>query len=124
MRFLEIAKELGKPTAVITDNDGDYDSKITKKYIDYADCKFISIFADQNESFNTLEPQIVNANKEQPSLLRSVLGVTEEECPDEPSLSVYMQKNKTESALSVFSSEETVVFPTYISEAVNWAYGK
>src|SRR5690606_3720820 len=30
-RFLEIAKELKHPTAVVTDNDGKYEEKITKK---------------------------------------------------------------------------------------------
>jgi putative ATP-dependent endonuclease of the OLD family len=70
---LEIAKALGKSTAVITDNDGDYNSKITKKYADYEKFEFIKIFADSNESLNTLEPQIVNANNSDLSLLRSVL---------------------------------------------------
>ncbi|MCK5224661.1 AAA family ATPase, partial [Candidatus Calescamantes bacterium] len=35
-RFLEIAKKLKHPVAVITDNDGDYDVNIIKKYADYS----------------------------------------------------------------------------------------
>jgi putative ATP-dependent endonuclease of the OLD family len=124
LRFLEIAKALGKSTAVITDNDGDYNSKITKKYADYEKFEFIKIFADSNESLNTLEPQIVNANNSDLSLLRSVLWVSEKTYSDESKLSEYMQKNKTECALSVFSSEKAIVFPNYILEAVSWAYGE
>jgi putative ATP-dependent endonuclease of OLD family len=62
-RFLEIAKRVNQPVAVVTDNDGKYDEKITKKYEDYARVDCISIFADKREDLNTLEPQFVDANK-------------------------------------------------------------
>ncbi|MEI7728352.1 MAG: AAA family ATPase [Verrucomicrobiota bacterium] len=34
-RFLDIAKELAKPVAVVTDNDGDYENRIIKKYLGF-----------------------------------------------------------------------------------------
>ena len=46
-RFLEIADIIKKPVAVVTDNDGDYDNKIAKKYKDFDDSDTIEIFADE-----------------------------------------------------------------------------
>ena len=47
---------------VITDNDGDYENKIKKKYEGYWDKQHIRIFADDRDELNTLEPLFVDAN--------------------------------------------------------------
>ena len=73
LRFLEIAAKLKKPVSIITDNDGDYDNKIKRKYENYADCPTIKIFADTNNDLSTLEPQVVEANNDNLVLLRKVL---------------------------------------------------
>lgn len=124
LRFLEVAKELNKPTVVVTDNDGDFDGKITKKYQEFTGCAFIKICADNDTSFRTLEPQIVHANASQLNVLRSVLWITAEKYPNELSISTYMENNKTECALRIFDSTQNIEFPGYILDAINWQYGE
>lgn len=117
-RFLDIAQALNQPTVVVTDNDGDYDSKVTMKYQKYDDCKSIKVCADKNENLKTLEPQFVEVNKDRLNILRKVLGITGEQYPTQKSVSDYMESNKTSSALKFFKSEENINFPNYILEAI------
>lgn len=124
LRFLEIGRELSKPLAVVTDNDGDYANKITKKYADYAGIPTIGIFASPDTALRTLEPQIVEANKEQLDLLRSVLWIGKAEYQTEEAITEYMTSNKTESALRVFDATDRVSFPKYIIDAIEWCHGK
>jgi putative ATP-dependent endonuclease of the OLD family len=121
LRFLEIAEKLHKPVAVITDNDGNYSFTIESKYKNYLSSEFVKIFADSNNSLNTLEPQIIEANKLSLPNLRTVLGITEIKYPDQSSLNLYMQNNKTECALKIYSNDIPIKYPDYILQAVNWA---
>lgn len=111
-RFLEIAKLLGKKVSVVTDNDGDVES-LKRKYIDYSEVENIKICYDLDESYRTLEPQICKNNSKE--LLESVLGITKETKDD---IQDYMIKNKTESALKIFESNEDVLIPGYINDAI------
>jgi putative ATP-dependent endonuclease of OLD family len=122
LRFLEIAKKIKKPVVVVTDNDGDYDNKVQKKYQDYDDSPTIKICADERENLNTLEPQIVDANKEQLDVLCGVLGIEVEAYPDQESISDFMQDRKTDCALKIFDTKEDVEFPQYILDAIGWEY--
>lgn len=119
-RFLEISRKTKKKVAVVTDNDGDYDKKITQKYRDYDGIAWIKICASENNELKTLEPQFVDANKEHLDELRSVLGITEEKYPDEESIREYMKNCKTDWALGVFCSESNFIYPNYINKAVDW----
>lgn len=122
LRFLEIAEKIRKSVAVVTDNDGDYQNKVVKKYQTYENCPFIKICADSNNSLWTLETQIVRANKEQLDTLRRILDVKSEDYPDEESIANYMRDNKTDCALKIFDTSEPVELPQYILNATNWAY--
>jgi len=122
LRFLEIAEKIKKPVAIVTDNDGDYENKIKKKYQLYNKCTTVKICADSNDILNTLEPQIIEANKEQLGILREILGIKEKKYPDEKSISDYMQSNKTDSALKIFDSDKNIKFPQYILTAIGWEY--
>jgi len=119
-RFLEIAENIKKPVAVITDNDGDYDTKIIKKYKAYEESDCIIIFADKRNELNTLEPQFVDANKEDPKKLCDVIGVSCEDYTTPDVLSKYMESNKTKWALKVFESKDAVKYPEYIKKAASW----
>ena len=120
LRFLEIAEKIKKPVAVVTDNDGDFYAKITKKYAMYATSPTIKVYADPREGLPTLEPQIVAANTDRLDLLRDILGLEPAgEYPDETSISDYMKKNKTAVALKLFDTDADVNFPQYILEAIN-----
>ncbi|MDR6624844.1 AAA family ATPase [Caulobacter segnis] len=114
-RFLDIAKELGKSVCVVTDNDGDYQGKIVERYRPYDDCKTIAIHADADEDARTLELQIVKCNKLE--ILNKILGTAH---ADKTALGEFMVKNenKTESALKIFESDEEIVYPKYIQDAL------
>ncbi len=113
-RFLEIAEKIQKPVVVVTDNDGDYEKHITNKYEQFEGIASIKICADNREHLKTLEPQIIDANKDQTALFRQVLGVSSEATD----LTSYMQNNKTECALKIFDATEDVKFPQYILDAI------
>jgi putative ATP-dependent endonuclease of the OLD family len=112
-RFLDIAKELAKDVVVVTDNDADYNKKVTEKYAPYAGLPTIRICADTNNLLPTLEPQIANCNTLE--VMSKVLGRT---FTDSPSLDAYMTGNKTECALRIFDTNEKLVFPSYIEDAI------
>ena len=119
-RFLEIAEKINKSVAVVTDNDGKYAETITAKYEDYDDIECISIFADNRDILNTLEPQFVDANKNQLETLCNVIGISFSEYDTEEKVYEYMKKNKTNWALSVFESETKLNYPNYIKEVIDW----
>lgn len=112
-RFLDIAKELGKEVAVVTDNDGDYQKKVADKYAQYSAYGCIRICADRDDSVPTLEPQFVKANGVQG--MNKILGTTH---ADAEGLIAHMANAKTSWALKVFETAEPVVFPDYINDAV------
>ena len=113
-RFLDIAKELSNDVAVVTDNDGDYQNKIVKKYAPYAGIGTIKIYADNNDLLPTLEPQIVAVNDLK--VLNKVMGTA---CKTPAEMSAFMVANKTESALILFETKEIITFPQYVQAAIN-----
>lgn len=119
LRFLEIADKINKPVYVVTDNDGDYDNKVVKKYAKFAGGKYITICADNNNNLITLEPQIVDANKNNLSTLWQILNPRKNNCPDKAAIIEYMSHNKTECALQIFEATESIQFPKYILDAVS-----
>ncbi len=122
LRFLEIADKIKKPVVVVTDNDGNYENKVKKKYELFSKSKTIKICADQNNNLKTLEPQLTEANKNQLDLLRKVLDIDKKEYPIQSDISTYMENNKTDSALKIFESDKDVKFPQYILDAVDWEH--
>ena len=121
-RFLDIARRLEKRVAVVTDNDGNYEAKIRKKYQDYEDIDCIKVFASDNEDLKTLEPQFVEANKDNLTEIRELVGISEADHPAQINVSDYMGDNKTEWALAVFNSNKTFNYPAYITEAIEWVH--
>lgn len=121
-RFLDIAKRLDKRVTVVTDNDGNYETRVRKKYQDYEDCDCIKVFASDNEDLKTLEPQFVEANKDKLTEIRELVGISEADYPSQINVSDYMEDNKTEWALAVFNSDKTFYYPAYITEAIEWVH--
>lgn len=129
LRFLELADALKLSVAVVTDNDGDV-AGFEKKYADYIKENKkdkITICYDQVEdtgtlkigekpyNYNTLEPKILKANGNNITLFNSILGTDYSTIED---LQKYMKHHKTETALAIFNTNEEVVFPAYIMEAI------
>lgn len=126
LRFLEIAEQIQKPVAVITDNDGDIEA-LEAKYSNYLGenaKEYIGIFYDEviddcaeidGETFNcnTLEPKFLKANSLEK--LNEILGKTYENLN---ALHKYMKNNKTDCALSIFSYTGDLNYPQYILGAI------
>ncbi len=113
-RFLDIAKDLNKKVVVVTDNDGDYKQKVDKKYEPYTKSfNNIKICRSENNNASTLEPQLISCNK-----LENLNKILNKSCRDEASLKEYMTKNKTECALKIFETNENIIFPDYINDAI------
>lgn len=123
-RFLDLAKLSGKRVAVVTDNDA-HPERVAKKYEGYSEADGIKICSprkkregcdgDGVESWNTLEPELSDANGWK--YLVELLGLT---CSSEAELIKYMESNKTDCALKLFGSGAQLVCPSYISEAFTW----
>ena len=112
-RFLDIAKLLQIRVSVVTDNDGDYAAKITDKYAEYSGIETISIFADNDNSAPTLEPQIVKCNDL--SVLNSIFTTT---MKSKKEMEEYLEKKKVESALILFETKIPFTVPEYITHAI------
>lgn len=113
-RFLDIAQELRKEVVVVTDNDGNYAKKVKEKYGPYEKVPTIKVCADKDNSARTLEPRFAACNDL--ALMNTVLG---QRFADKVSLVDYMVNNKTDWALKVFETNETVVWPQYIKDATD-----
>ena len=112
-RFLDIAKSLSLAVHVVTDNDRDVDA-VTRKYAEYIKDENIVICFDNDEAYPTLEPQLLRANGR--ARLNRILGTNFE---DDDSLVAHMGgKNKTETALRIFDSDQNFVIPDYIHDAI------
>lgn len=111
-RYLEIANLLEIKTAVIRDNDKDYDSIIVKNYEKYIS-PFSAIFASRDNSLYTFEVCLQNINSSLCDLIftpqlrtRSVLD--------------YMLAEKSEAAYKLLTSNYNINIPDYITEAFEW----
>lgn len=119
-RFLKIAVLINKPIAVITDNDRNFETKVTKKYEAYKNSAFIKIFADSRNELNTLEPQLVDANKDDLKQFCEILDIDEATFNTTQLISDYMIDNKTDSALKIFNSGKSIKYPKYINDVIAW----
>jgi len=120
VRFLEIAQKIEQPVAVITDNDGNYDINIKKKYKSFENVPCIEIFADERNELTTLEPQFVDANLAQLQTLYEAIGIKYAANDTVAKVRDYMINNKTTWALRVFESDKELAFPKYITDAMSW----
>ncbi len=113
-RFLEIGAKLGLDIRVVTDNDGDI-CALHKKYEGYLSGQYptIEVCYDTDPECPTLEPQLLKANS-----LKALNRALGKDFPNREELLSYMLKNKTASALKLFSSAEPIDFPDYICHAI------
>ena len=112
-RYLDISKLLNIKTAVIRDNDGDYQSNCVNNYENYIDDN-IKIFFDNNNERYTFEFNIYKDNEEICNDLfsegRRTLSVDE-----------YMINNKTDTALKILKENpNNFTVSSYIKEAILW----
>jgi predicted ATP-dependent endonuclease of OLD family len=111
-RFLEIAVLLDIRVAVVTDNDGDV-AALKDKYKNYLGKDKVLISFDADEAAQTMEPQLVRDNGK--DKIEKILGRV---FPTVEELEKWMSKNKTQSALKLFDTDEDWIVPDYIANAV------
>lgn len=113
-RYLEIAKVLNIKTAIIRDNDGDYQANCVDNYSDYSGFDFIRVFSETDPAISTFEISVYQNNTiicdELFSLGRKTLNPLQ-----------YMLKNKAEVAFQLLDKKSSeLVVPNYIKEAIEW----
>lgn len=129
LRFLELASVLKIKVAVVTDNDGDIEA-LKRKYADYLGDNQkpdIRICFDEivdngdlkigksDYNYNTLEPKIIKANRENLELFNNLFQTKYGDVDD---LRKYMKQHKTECAMAIFDTDKKIAFPDYILEAI------
>ena len=122
-RFCEIAKVVGKKVVIVTDNDGDIEENIRKKYKDYYGLDNFVFFYEANEKLHTIEPSVLAVNCEKDgeptSNFKEVLSVNGSlSGRDYNGILTFMQSNKSEWAYRVFTSAEKINYPRYIQDVI------
>lgn len=112
-RYLDIAQLLKIKTAVIRDNDGNYQKNCVDNYSSFTQPN-LGIFSDKENLRSTFEICFYEDNKEICDELflpgRTKLSVQE-----------YMLKNKADAAFELLDKKGTeLVVPAYIQEAIAW----
>lgn len=114
-RCLELAMRLDKRCAAIRDNDGRDPSDLRAELESYLDGARRELFVGDNAGGRTLEPQLVSANGEE--ALARILGLT-----GRASVPTWMKNNKTEAAIRIADSRESIVAPSYMDEAIEFIH--
>lgn len=114
-RYLEVAKELKKKVAVITDNDKNYELNIIKKYKDFEEIQSINIFADVEKNRYTFEVCIYNDNTDY---------IGRHRLTQSQNVLDFMLNEKAEAAYRLLEHLEKdcdgFKIPSYIEEAIKW----
>lgn len=113
-RSLELAKALGKRCAALRDNDGNAVADLIADLGDLALMGSREVFIGDKSLGATLEPQLLAVNTDD-ALMRRALGVTAQ-----ANLSTWMTNNKTEGALRLAVTAETIVAPEYFTDAIEF----
>lgn len=116
-RGLELAKLLGKPCAVVRDNDGKSVAELQENLADYLDPGQREAFIGADGAGKTLEPQLIHANDN--ANLRRVLAL--EGSVDIESWLV-KSHNKTEAAMRISEATDSILPPSYIREAIKFIH--
>lgn len=123
-RFADIANLINKEVVIVTDNDGDIERNIRKKYKDYLGKSNIHFFYEQDEKLNTIEPSVLAVNCEcgKPTeTFKSVISINDSlKFRDYEGILKFMKENKSEWAFRVFDAEKTICYPRYIQNVIDF----
>ncbi len=110
-RYLELAKLLKIKTAVIRDNDGDFQKNCVDNYEDYVTDK-IKVFYESDNNLKTFEICMYKGNQ---NVCDQTFNSNHTKSAQD-----YMLNNKTKTALKLLESNSTLTVPGYIKEAIEW----
>ena len=125
-RFTEIAMALKKKVAVVIDADNSAVTKEEfKKKINADSSKLIDVFFEVNDEPQQISDEKFNHNTLEPLLLKyndleKLNKIFDTKCETSEDLLLYMRSNKTDCALKIFESDEEIVFPKYIQDAIDF----
>lgn len=112
-RYLDIAKILNVRTAVIRDNDKDYQKNCIDNFSDYQQDN-IKIFADTDNAKYTFEVALYETNK---TICDELFGVGRRTL----SVQDYMLDNKADVAFTLLENKiQKISIPQYINDAIAW----
>lgn len=112
-RYLEVSNLLNIKTAVIRDNDNNYEKKCVENYKDYIS-DFVAIFSETNNDLSTFEISMYNVNK---NICDELFG------PNRNTRSVlqYMLDEKADCSFELLDKKsDKINVPNYIIEAIQW----
>ena len=119
-RYCELAKLINKNIVIVTDNDG-APSSVCEKYSEFTDNVILCV--EEDKGLNTLEPSVLNANKDDFEKFRSIVyWGNDVESVDYDKLLGFLEKNKTEWSMRVFLSDKKIKYPKYILKAIGIEY--
>lgn len=112
-RYLEVARLLGVRTAVLRDNDGDFEKNCQQAFADYVSGN-VQVFSETDDNIRTFEISIYQNNTVLCDEMFS--GGQIRLSPQE-----YMLSNKTTVALRLLEENaEKLVVPGYVRDAITW----
>ena len=112
--YCDLAKISEKKIFITTDNDGNY-TKVKNKFEEYSE--YVEIFVEENNDLNTLEPSILNANRDNFNEFRAIIYKRNDiDLKDYNAILNFMLKNKTEWAMRVFETQEKIKYPKHIND--------
>lgn len=121
-RYCDIVSMLNKKVVIVTDNDGNIDEHIKKKYKEYINKSNLQFIYEQDETLNTIEPSVLSVNCEngEPTecFKRAISKNGSMESKGKQEVLDFMENNKAEWALRVFDSKEKINYPEYIKNAI------
>lgn len=109
-RALELCSRLDRDVVALQDNDGTPVAGILDELSEFLAASR-KMFVGDPVHGKTLEPQLIKANGGEH--MRLVLGLRKQDNPE-----TWMPNHKTEGALRILQSHETVVMPDYIKQAI------
>ena len=111
-RYLEISNLLKIKTAVIRDNDKDYQKNCVNNYVEFLS-EFSQIFFEKDNEINTFEISLYSLNKDLCDEAFSPKLRTR-------TVQEYMLSEKTEAAYSLLLKDSEIIIPEYIKSAFEW----
>jgi putative ATP-dependent endonuclease of OLD family len=121
-RYCDIAILMKKPISVVTDNDGDIEVHITKKYEGYIGNKFLNFFYERDEHLNSIEQSVLAVNLVDGVPTKQFLEAISKNKlmreKDVDQVRSFMINNKVEWALRVFDSSEKIQYPEYVKNVI------
>jgi putative ATP-dependent endonuclease of OLD family len=133
--YLDIAKALKHPVRVVKDNDGDHQKNIVDWKSDgYGSCDFIECMSPTDNAQNSLEPALVAANSGTEDALDKLAKILLtpptfkkfQECDGTAAKQSFLKEwysgnsgsKKVDSAMRLFETAETILYPDYLLKAV------